>query len=758
MNGGSQVAGRWQGEGDAEVVELSTDPEEAADFDAIETPRDRRPLVVAVLAWLCAVGWLIAVAWMHARDLTAAPDLPTVLALLRDASGPLILIVVIYLVAVRTSRSEAARLVRISGDLRGEQARLEAVLASVANSIDREREDIKTQADRLMTIGEESAERLRAVGDKLKADMAILARDAELLHQSTGGARGNLDAMIGDLPRIQTQTVQLTGSIEATGMVAYERAGALDAQIAALVARGREADEVAGGAAQKLAAHLARVEGVSDAAGARLVTASEVMTAAIDGALGRAAEAGDAARAGMEAQGAAMRALVEQSEAAIARTGADATEALARRVDEVRTKLEALGAMLAEHEVSSTKLIYGVASGIDRIDERFATIDEGAEARDARLSTALGSLATHADSLANALDRGATSADGMIGKTETLMTALDATVREIDESLPAAFARLDVATDASRAKVAGFAPEVARIEREASAALDRLIAAEALLSDQQAKIDALGATLDARLATSRAAANDLVAAVEGADARATAIAEGAGATLVEAMVRVRETAQSAAERAREALAAVVPESAERLSAAVASALSAAVTTHVEAQIGALAGNAERAVGAAHAASDRLMRQMLTIAETSAQVEARIAEARVEIDEADTDNFARRVALLIESLNSTAIDVTKILSNDITDSAWSAYLKGDRGVFTRRAIRLLDAGEAREILRHYNAETEFRDQVNRYVHDFEAMLRNVLATRSGSPLGVTLLSSDMGKLYVALAQAIQRLRS
>ena len=30
-------------------------------------------------------------------------------------------------------------------------------------------------------------------------------------------------------------------------------------------------------------------------------------------------------------------------------------------------------------------------------------------------------------------------------------------------------------------------------------------------------------------------------------------------------------------------------------------------------------------------------------------------------------------------------------------------------------------------------------------------------RDGSALGVTLLSSDMGKLYVALAQAIERLR-
>jgi hypothetical protein len=88
----------------------------------------------------------------------------------------------------------------------------------------------------------------------------------------------------------------------------------------------------------------------------------------------------------------------------------------------------------------------------------------------------------------------------------------------------------------------------------------------------------------------------------------------------------------------------------------------------------------------------------------------------------------------------------------------AYLKGDRSIFTRRSVRLVDRGEARDITRLYHEEPEFRAQVNRYIHDFEGMLRRVLANRDGAPLCVTLLSSDMGKLYVALAQAIQRLRS
>ncbi len=760
MNGGSQAASQWHVEDDdAPVAPYRAAPSAVAASEDDEAPTaDRRPLVCGALAIIAAIGWLAVFALANPAALDRVTTAGGAVAVIQGVAPPLVLIALLYLLAVRTSRSEASRLGRVSAALRSEQLRLASVIESVTARIDAERAEIGAHADRLTSIGEDAAQRLRSVADHLRGDLATLSRDADMLHQSSLAARGDMLSLIGDIPKAQQQTLALAEALEQAGLTAHERAGALDAQIAALVARGREADEVAGGAAQKLAAHLARVEGVSETAKARLTEASQTMTAAIDGALVRAAAAGDAARQGMEAQGSAMRALVEQSEAALARTGAQASEALAARVADVTARLEELGAMLNDHEATSTKLIYGVASGIDRIDERFAAMDDGAEARHERLASALSGLAKHAGSLAFALDRGSAAADAMIGKTETLMTALDATTREIEDSLPAAFARLDISVDASRGKIAEVAPEVARIEREASAALDRLLDAEKLLAGQRMALDTLGTELESRLAAGRASANDLVAAVQGADTRTREIAEGATNTLVEAMVRVRETAQLAAERAREALAAVVPDSADRLSAAVKEAMQHAVTAQVEAQIGDLAKTAERAVASANTASDRLMRQMLTIAETSAQVEARIGEARSEIEEADRDNFSRRVALLIESLNSTAIDVTKILSNDVTDSAWGAYLKGDRGVFTRRAVRLLDAGEVREITRHYNDEPEFRDQVNRYIHDFEAMLRNVLATRAGSPLGVTLLSSDMGKLYVALAQAIERLRT
>jgi len=112
---------------------------------------------------------------------------------------------------------------------------------------------------------------------------------------------------------------------------------------------------------------------------------------------------------------------------------------------------------------------------------------------------------------------------------------------------------------------------------------------------------------------------------------------------------------------------------------------------------------------------------------------------------------------MDSMHSASIDVGKILSDEIDDKAWSSYMKGNRDVFTRRAVRLIGGTESRALQSHYDSDPEFQESVNRYVADFESMLRRVLAERDGGMIAVTLMSSDMGKLYAALAQAIERRR-
>jgi hypothetical protein len=155
---------------------------------------------------------------------------------------------------------------------------------------------------------------------------------------------------------------------------------------------------------------------------------------------------------------------------------------------------------------------------------------------------------------------------------------------------------------------------------------------------------------------------------------------------------VRETANQAANHAREAIAAIVPDSAAALAQASREAVVGAVTNPVQAQLAEISAAAERATDVARQASERLTRQLLVMGETAVAIEARISDDEAAREERGAENLTRRVSLLIEALNSTAIDVNKILSNEVDDTAWTAYLKGDRGVFTRRAVRLLDSGE------------------------------------------------------------------
>jgi hypothetical protein len=765
MTGGSRIVELRRGAaGDGANEATAVSPAEFESYHAVESPEDDLPSslrdrVIAGGLLLLGLGWIVAASLSLRAALGGrAPSLGEITVFLGTLSAPLALLGVTYLLLMRSSRREARRFARTSASIRAESQFLEMAIGNAAARLEENRAMLSEQSGTFMHIGEDAAARLKVVTDAMRGEVDALGRQAGALKTAATAARVDLSVLLADLPKAQVQAQRMTEDLKEAGLTAHGNAGALEAQLSSLIVRGREADEVAGGAAQRLAAHLSRMESIGETAGARLEAAAGQMTEAVDAALNRAAEAVDEARKGMEAQGGAMLAMIEQSRAALDETGEHAGQALAGRVEDINSRISALGNALEVHAETSRALTEALKSAIADVDAGLVALDASGTERTDRLSNAIDGLGSHAERLNAALGNGGAVADTLIQKAEALMTALDANSRELDEALPAAFDRLDLRTTNSRTLIAALTPEAEKIEMTAVSAHNRLAESEAALTRHRQSIDTMVGDLDARVAESRQSIEALGKAISEAGDDATRFADSAAPQLVEALVRVRDTAQHASERAKEALARIVPDSAAALAKASDEALGEALTGRVEAQMTEIAAAAERAVEAAHKASDRLMRQMLTIADTTQAVESRIVEAKEEAERVNQDGFARRVALLIEALNSRAIDVAKILSNDATDTSWAAYLKGDRSVFTRRAVRLLDSGEVREILQNYEEDAEFREQINCYVHDFEAMLRNVLGTRDGSALGVTLLSSDIGKLYVAVAQAIERLRT
>lgn len=445
-------------------------------------------------------------------------------------------------------------------------------------------------------------------------------------------------------------------------------------------------------------------------------------------------------------------AVIERSQSA--RSFADeAVQLLAERLTAVANEGDRANTTVGQAE----RAVERVNTGLMDADARLATLHEIGVNRAIQLASSISTLGSSAEAMTEAMRTGDETAHGMIERAEQALVTLDAVTREIDETLPEALARLDSRIGESRSVVADAKPELLALVTAAQSTHEAIAAIATVIHEQRDTLNQLSGDLAETLSQSKDKSDALGVMVEETIGRAQAFSREAAPQLVDALLRVRDTANTAADRAREALAVVIPEAAAALESSSTAALKRATAASVEKQVAALAEAADVAVEAAQRASDRLTRQLVTIADTTAAVEARIDEARAERAVAEEDSIARRSVNLLESLNSNAIDVSDALAAETSDSAWSAYLKGDRGVFTRRAVRLLDGSTARGIADLYDRDPAFRESVNRYIHDFESMLRGVLASREGSPLGVTLLSSDMGKLYVALAQAIERLR-
>lgn len=707
-------------------------------------------LILLAVAWTVGIGWLV---WQ-----AGAPDNPQAIAnWLALACPPFILLGLVWLIFGRTPRKETQRFTRSVAALRTESAALESLLGVVATRLEENHSRLTNEAAKLMALGDEAADRLGRVAHYLSKESANLDRRAEALETAANAAKVDIGVLLQDLPRAEEQARTVAEEMRKTGLGAYEQSGALAGQVAALVARGREVDEVIGSAAQKLAAHLARIESSSAAAARMMDEAAAGMSAAVDSSMARASEAVDAARSGLAEQGNAMLALVEQSRAALESAGDEAARNLASRLETVGGKIEKLAEHIAAQDAASHALVSGLSKELSDLDAKFVKLSETGLSGTERLESSIQTVRDHLASLEGQLGEGSDRTAQVIDHAQQMTQALAAIAEQLEQSIPAGLTAIEAQAARTQGAAAAILPEIEAMQRTAEGASAAIAETEGRIARQRETVDALIASISQGVSGAEEQLRALSSVAEEADGHARRLASESGPHLIESLLRVRETAQQAAERAREALAAVIPQSAEALGDASRKALTESVSGAVSEQLTVLSELAERAVAAARHASDRLTRQMLTIGKTTAALEARIDESERAREEAESEALSRRVALLMESLNSTAIDVTKILSNEITDTAWASYLRGDRGVFTRRAVRLLASGEARQIAQHYEEEPEFRQQVNRYIHDFEAMLRRILAERDGSVLGVTLLSSDMGKLYVALAQAIERLR-
>jgi hypothetical protein len=713
-----------------------------------------------VLGWtlsLLALAWIGFAGWSAGRALGDAVSAPLLAQWLAIAAAPLVLLGLAWLIFGRTRRREAERFTHSVQVMRSEARSLEQLLGVLRQRIDDEQAALSSHAERLMRLGDEAGHRLGSVTRELAAGSETLSRHAAVLDRAAESARTDIGVLLDDLPRAEASSRAMAEELRQSGLEASAQAASLEAQLAAISGRAREAEDQVGGASQRLVAHLTQIESAGAAASLRVGEVGGSASAQVDALLERTSEALGLIRSGIDEQAAAVRGLVEQTAAALGLAGQEAATQLGNRLGSAGMALDGLASRIAEQDRAVTALVAGLERQLAEVDQRFVDLAAEGDLRAQAVASAIDRVRRELDGLGAQQAASGGTIDDLTHRTEHLRIAVAALQRECGEELTGAFGSAEGGAERLLAAVQAARPDVEWMSEAAATATARLEQGTSGLTGQQERLAGLLASVETGVGGAEQRLAGLSAALTTAGEEASRLQSETGPALVQAMVQVREAAQQAATRAREALAAVVPDTAEQLSIEARAALSRAVEESVRKELGEVERVATRALEAARHASAGLSQQMLNIGRTANALEQHIEKVREDDRLSESEAFARRAAVLIDSLHSASIDVGRILSDEVDDRAWAAYLKGDRGVFTRKAVRLLAAGELRLVDQQFGSDPEFASSVTRYVHDFEAMLRRVSAEQEGGMMAVTLLSSDMGRLYTALAQVLERRR-
>src|SRR5262249_18753911 len=79
---------------------------------------------------------------------------------------------------------------------------------------------------------------------------------------------------------------------------------------------------------------------------------------------------------------------------------------------------------------------------------------------------------------------------------------------------------------------------------------------------------------------------------------------------------------------------------------------------------------------------------------------------------------------MDSLDSIAVDIARMIDHDAAGELWDRYKRGERNVFTRKLYTMQGQRAFDEIRRKYRSDREFMQTVDRYVAEFERLLDEV----------------------------------
>lgn len=757
---------------------------------------------------------------------------------------PVILVIGLWLLAMRTSTRETGRFVDAANMLSHESRLLEERLAIVNRELSLARDFIASQSRDLESLGRMAAERISGNAETLQSLVIDNNERIRLIGQVSETAVANLEKLRGDLPVLANAARDMTNQIGNAGNVAQDRleslvegfdrldqygetgekhvekitsliSGNVDAferqagefgdgaqqRLTALLAeheaertRLAELDATADGLlrrrAEELADHLkqrdAAVDSFEEKRSGAMRERMQLLAAEQDGLLGKLEETRSILASLWEQTVTRLEGRLGEAIGTVSDIDSKALESAQARLlaltdEAARVDMaikESAQAFDTDLERRRSMTFRRQAEALAAMEERVAAVDERVTEREELHLAHISGLAERGDALAQRIAALGVNMQGLgtqvgefdqkLGEKADMVAAKLAQSRAVLEENGAMVARLtedsvrvlELIRSGAEHSDGPLSDAITKAQTRLTAFHESGLAVSQIMADAEGR----GAKLSEHLEQARASGGvsmelfaKLQEQLDEVAARSQALAGDTCTELKDAIETLTASSSNALEDVRVRQADAIREIANAIAEQSNTAIAAAVTAQATRVIAQLEESAERATEKGRETTAQLRDQLARVNELTSNLEQRISTAREKAEQRTDSDFTRRMALITEALNSSSIDIAKTFETEVGDNEWATYLRGDRGIFTRRAVRLLDKQEARAVHEVYSADGDFRQVVNRYIADFEGMLRTILSTRDGNALAVTLLSSDIGKLYVALAQAIERLR-
>lgn len=757
---------------------------------------------------------------------------------------PVVLVIGLWLLAMRTSTRETGRFVDAATMLSTESQLLENRLVTVNRELSLARDFIASQSRDLESLGRVAAERISGNAEKLQGLVIENNERIRLIGQVSETAVTNLEKLRDDLPVLANAARDMSNQIGNAGNVAQDRLESLVdgfdrldqygetgekhvETISALISANldafeRQSSELGNNAQQRLTALLAEHEAHRNRLSQLDATADTLLRSRAEELAEHLRKRDEAVEAYENQRTGAMRermqllageqetllSKLEETRAALAELWEQTVSRLENRLGEAigtvsdidgkalesaQARLLALTDEAARVDTAIKESAQAFDTDLERrrsatfrrqaealaaMEERLEAVDERVTEREEAHLAHIAGLAERGDALAQRISALGADMQGLGGQVGEFDHALSEKADLLASKLAGSRAALEengtmvnrLTNDAVRLlelirsgvehSDGPLSEAIAKAETRLAAFHETGLAVGQIIADAEGR----GAKLSEHLEQARSSGGASMALLETLQAQLDDVATHsrslAGETcneLKEAIETLTASSANALEDVRTRQADAIREIADAIAEQSNTAIAAAVTAQATSVIAQLEESAERATEKGRETTVQLRDQLARVNELTSNLEQRITAAREKAEQRTDGDFTRRMALITEALNSSSIDIAKTFETEVGDNEWATYLRGDRGIFTRRAVRLLDKQEARAVHDVYSSDADFRQVVNRYIADFEGMLRTVLSTRDGNALAVTLLSSDIGKLYVALAQAIDRLR-